>query len=372
MLTNLHAIIFTNRSNYESNLNELTAVRSMSSVPYGGRYRLIDFMLSNVTNAGIADVGLVLQENYQSLLDHVESGKDWDLARKRGGLRLLPPFSQKPGSGNPKGRIEALANLGSYVADIKQEYVLLADGDVAINIDLNKVFEHHLSTGADVTPVVTSRYTGEPECTVYYVDKGNGKYDIVHGPDEATGMEDLNIYIMSKEFLLKQVKEAATHSNFYSMVKHVLLPNADKLNIVPYVFDGFAARITSVASYFKRSMELLKPEVLADLFTPARPVFSKDRTDASSYYAPESKVTNSIVSDGCIIEGVVENCILFRNVKIGKGCVVKNCILMKDVEVGENTSLNYVIADKNVSISANSTLGGAESYPLLLGKGSKV
>lgn len=282
------------------------------------------------------------------------------------------PFSQKPGSGNPRGRIEALANLGSYVADIKQEYVLLADGDVAINIDLHKVFDAHIASGADVTPVVTSKYTGEPECTVYYVAKEDGKYDIVHGPDEPIGQEDLNIYIMSKEFLLKQVKEAATHHNFYSMIKHVLLPNASKLNIVPYVFDGYASRITSVASYFKRSMELLKTEVLFDLFTIDRPIFSKDRTDASTYYSPESKVTNSIVSDGCIIEGVVENSILFRNVKIGKGCVVKNCILMKDVEIGENTNLNYVIADKNVVVSANSTLGGAESYPLLLGKGSKV
>ena len=372
MLTNLHAIIFTNRSNYESNLNELTAVRSMSSVPYGGRYRLIDFMLSNVTNAGIADVGLVLQENYQSLLDHVESGKDWDLARKRGGLRLLPPFSQKPGSGNPRGRVEALANLGGYVADIKQEYVLLADGDVVINIDLDKVFEAHLASGADVTPVCTKHYTGEPNCTVYYVPKEDGKYDIVHGPDEAVGMEDLNIYIMSKEFLLKQVKECATHSNYYSMIKHVLMPNLDKLKIVPYVFDGYASRITSVASYFHCSMELLKPQVLGDLYTPDRPVFSKDRTDPSTYYSPESSVKNSIVSDGCIIEGVVENSILFRNVKIGKGCVVKNCILMKDVEVGDNATINYVIADKNVSVSANSNLGGAESYPLLIGKGSKV
>jgi glucose-1-phosphate adenylyltransferase len=156
------------------------------------------------------------------------------------------------------------------------------------------------------------------------------------------------------------------------MIKHVLMPNLDSLKVVPYIFDGYASRITSVASYFKRSMELLKPEVLSDLFTHERPVFSKDRTDASTYYSPESKVTDSIISDGCIIEGVVENSILFRNVKVGKGCVVKNCILMKDVNVGENSSLNYVIADKNVSISANSTLGGAESYPLLLGKGSKV
>ena len=157
MLTNLHAIIFTNQAEYD--LRELTEQRSMSSVPYGGRYRMIDFMLSNCTNAGITDVGLVLQENYQSLLDHVESGKDWDLARKRGGLRLLPPFSQKAGSGNPRGRMEALANLGPYVDDIKQEYILLADGDVAINIDLHDVFEAHLASGADVTPVCTYNYT---------------------------------------------------------------------------------------------------------------------------------------------------------------------------------------------------------------------
>lgn len=370
MLTNLHAIIFTNQA--ESDLRELTESRSMSSVPYGGRYRMIDFMLSNCTNAGITDVGLLLQENYQSLLDHVESGKDWDLARKRGGLRLLPPFSQKAGSGNPRGTMEALANVISYVQEIRQEYVLLADGDVAINIDLAKAFEAHLASGADVTPICTTHYTGDPTCSTYFVPQEDGKVDVLRNPDEAVGLECLNIYIMSKEFLVHNVKYCASR-NLYSLSRHVLIPNRDTLKIVPYVFNGYAARLTSVTSYYERSMDLLKPECMESLFlSGGRKIFSKDRTDASTYYAPESNVKMSVIADGCIIEGTVENSIIFRNVKIAKGAVVKNCILMKGDSVGENANISYVIADKDVSISANSTLAGHETYPLLIAKGSKI
>ncbi len=369
MLNNLHAIIFTNQDEYQ--LGHLTEVRSISSVPYGGRYRMIDFMLSNCTNAGIIDVGLVLQANYQSLLDHVESGKDWDLARKRGGLRLLPPFSQKRSASNPRGRMEALANLGSYVDDIRQEYVLLADGDLAINIDLAKVFESHVASGADVTAVCTEQYSGEPGCTTYIIPKEDGKVDILRNPDEAAGLEGLNMWVMSKEFLSKSVKYCASR-NLYSLTRHVLIPQADKLNVNTYIFEGYAGRLTSVASYFARSMDLLKPETIHSLFPQDRPIFSKDRTDPSTYYAPESSVKNSVIADGCIIEGIVENSIIFRNVKIAKGAIVKNCILMKDTSVAAGANINCVIADKGTSISENASLAGHEVYPLLLAKNSKV
>ena len=369
MLNNLHAIIFTNQDEYD--LRELTEIRSISSVPYGGRYRMIDFMLSNCTNAGIVDVGLVLTQNYQSLLDHVESGKDWDLARKRGGLRLLPPFSQKAGSANPRGRMEALANLGSYVEDIRQEYVLLADGDIAINLDLADVFASHIASGADVTAVCTHNHSGEPSCTTYIVPKEDGKVDILRNPDEAEGLEGLNMWLMSKDFLVRSVKYCASR-NLYSLTRHVLIPNQDKLKVNTYIFDKYSARLTSVSSYFARSMDLLKPETIQALFPQDRPIFSKDRTDPSTYYAPESSVKNSVVSDGCIIEGTVENSIIFRDVKIAKGAVVKNCILMKNVSVGENANINCVIADKGVSIGAASSLAGHPQYPLLLAKNSKV
>ncbi len=369
MLNNLHAIIFTNQDEYD--LGELTKVRSIASVPYGGRYRMIDFTLSNCTNAGITDVSLVLQANYQSLLDHVESGKDWDLARKRGGLRLLPPFSQKAGSSNPRGRMEALANLGSYVEEIRQEYVLLADGDLAINIDLADVFDSHINSGADVTAVCTRQYSGEPGCTTYIVPKEDGKVDILRNPDEAEGLEGLNMWIMSKEFLAKGVKYCKAR-DLYSLTRHVLIPQQDSLRIHPYVFEGYAARLTSISSYYARSMDLLKPETVESLFPQEREIFSKDRTDPSTYYAPTSSVKNSFIADGCIIEGTVENSIIFRNVKIAKGAVVKNSILMKDVEVSENASINCVIADKGTSISAGSNLSAPAAYPLVLGKNSQV
>lgn len=369
MLTNLHAIIFTNQKSY--NLGELTDFRSMSSVPYGGRYRLIDFMLSSCANAGVSNVGLVLQENYQSLLDHVESGKDWDLARKKGGLRLLPPFSQKAGARDPRGRMESLINLGNYVHEIKQDYVLLADGDLVANIDLEKVMAAHIESGADVTPIVTTNYHGQPLCTNYFVPQEDGTMDVLHNPDDAQGYEALNVYIMSKAFLSDAVKYCKSR-NLYSLVNHVLLPRRKDIKIVPYVFEGYAARFTSVSDYFKDSMEILQKEVIADLFAKERPIFSKDRTDASTYYAPTSSVKNSVVADGCIIEGTVENSIIFRNVKIGKGAVVKNCILMKDTEVGDNSIISYIIADKGSTMTPNTSLAASKLYPLILAKNSTI
>lgn len=368
MLNNVHGILMTNQPGY--NLEKLSSIRSISSVPYGGRYRLVDFILSNMVDDGITDIGVILQQSYQSLLDHLGSGKDWDLARRRGGLRLLPPFSMgNDKQHNYRGMMDALVGLKSYLTEIKQEYLIIADADVVLNISLEKVFNQHIESGADITVVCAKTYTDRPGYASYCTIAEDGSATV---SKKSGGYELLNIYVISKVKLLELV-EIAESKGLISFTGEVLAKKDEYgLKVAPYIFDGYVARFPTVADYFTKSMDLLKKDVRDDLFNPAHPIRSKDRSDPATYYGPDSKVVGSMISDGCVIEGTVENSIVFRNVKVAKGAVVKNCILMKDTEVGENASLNCVICDKSVNISPNRTLSGCETYPIVYAKGTRI
>lgn len=364
MTTQLHGILFAYRDNLH--LRELTSHRTVASIPFGGRYRMCDFMLSNMVNAGITDIGVVMQEKCQSLLDHLGSGKDWDLARKRGGLRVLPPSTN---SRTFRGKMEALYNVYSYLEDIRQDYVVMADGDLACNFDLEAVFEEHLKSGADITAVCTKTRSGEPKLSTYFEVAEDGRIvDVLDGPNVPAGMESLKVYILSTKKLLELVDYCASH-NLDSFTASVLLGMKDKLNIRAFVHDGYVARLTSVAGYYNRSMELLNEDVSAQLFNPDHPICTKDRSDPSTYYGPDSKCVHSLVADGCIIEGTVEDCVIFRGVHVGKNAVVKNCVLMQDTVVEDSAAIRYVIADKDVTIKAHRTLSGHASYPLAIDKG---
>ena len=262
MMKTLHGIIFAYLSNPD--LRELTQNRNTCSIPYGGRYRVIDFMLSNMVNAGMSDVGLIVDANYQSLLDHVGSGKDWDLSRKHGGLRILPPFGYSAGKreGAYRGRMDALAGVRSYLQNIRQDYVVLAGGDLAVNLPLNDIFEAHMRNDADITAVCTSRPLGSPKnCDYFTIGAGGRITDVSVHPPIAQGCESLEVYVLSKELLLSLVDHCAAH-NIPSFSTGVLQGMVGQLKICPYVFDGYAARLQSVAGYFARSMDLLDPAVL--------------------------------------------------------------------------------------------------------------
>lgn len=372
MLNKLHGIIFAYRSN--PSLRELSQHRNTCSIPYGGRYRVVDFMLSNFVNAGVSDVGLIAHANYQSLLDHVSSGKDWDLARKHGGLRILPPFgyADKRGDGNYHGRMDALAGVYSYLQKIRQDYVVLAGGDVAVNLPLAEIFQSHLDSDADMTAVCTSKLNSDPRgCDYFTTDENGFVTDVAVNPTTAAGLESLEVYILSKELLLSLVDHCSTH-NISSFSDGVLVSAVHNLKIHAYQFDGYAARLQSVAGYFARSMELLDPAVRAQLFAPERPIKTKDQSNPSTYYGPGAKSINSLVADGCIIEGEVENCILFRGVHVQKGARVSNCVLMQGTVVQSDAVLKYVITDKNVRVNPGRMLMGHSSYPLAIAKNEIV
>lgn len=371
-MNNLHGILFAYQSH--PHLRELTEHRTTSSIPYGGRYRFIDFMLSSYVNAGITDVGVILHESYQSLLDHLGTGKSWDLSRVRGGLKILPPlaYAKKRDGGRFRGEMEALAGVYTYLQQIRQDYVILGTADLVASLPVAEIFEAHLAKGADITAVCTHHMTGEPEYTTYFTVGAGGKVsDVSCGAGTAFCCESLDVYILSRDLLLSLTDYCASH-NLYRFGRDVLQNMADSLSISPYFFEGYAARIQSSAAYFEKSMELFSPGVRSSLFQAGQPVRTKDRSDPSTYYGPEAKQKNCLTADGCVIEGTVENSILFRGVRVEQGARIKNCILMQDTVIREGAILNCVIADKDVTINQGRMLMGHNSYPLVLAKGSVV
>ena len=368
-MNSLHGIIFSLEK--FSGLRELADNRMPASIPFAGRYRIIDFILSSMVNAGITDVGVVLQGNYQSLLDHLGSGKDWDLSRKHGGLRLLPPFAL--GGAGARGRMEALAGVRTYLESIRQSHVVLAESDLVINIPLDDVFACHLASGADITAVCTSNVNDCCDDTTFFKLGDNGRVIQTLTPlRNPTGhYRSLEIYILSKELLLKLVDECFSQ-DLHSFRGAILQARGDKLNISGYVWDGYAAQIRSLQEYYDRSMELMNSSIRREVFHPQRPIHTKERNDASTYIDPDGSCCGCIVADGCTIEGSVENSILFRGVSVARGAQVKNCILMQDVTVSRDAVLHHVVADKNVDVMESRTLIGSESYPLAIAKGSKV
>ncbi len=372
-MNDLHGILFAYHS--DANLGELTRPRNTCSLAFGGRYRLIDFMLSSYVNAGITDVGLIVHESYQSLLDHLGSGKDWELSRKHGGLRILPPFGYaEKGGGEYRGNMDALAGVYSYLQGIRQDYVIMGWGDIAVNLPVADILDQHINTGADVTVVCTKDLKGAPRSTTYVTVGDNGQVDDLSvNPAAGTenALESLEVYILSKKMLLEMVDYAAAH-NVHNFGRGILLPRLNTLKVMPYMHDGYVARFQSVGGYHERSMELMDPAVRADLFNPERPIRTKDMSNPSTYYGPDSKSVNSLVSDGCRIDGEVENSILSRGVIIEAGAKVTNSVLMQGTVVKAGATLAYVVADKNVTINQDRVLMGHSNYPLAIAKGSVV
>ncbi len=364
-------IIFSNM--HEENVPELVRRRTMASIPFGGRYRIIDFTLSNMVNAGIVTVGLVTSNNYRSLIDHIGSGKDWDLARKDGGLILLPPFSEK----NDKlytTKLEALSSLTGFLSRRKENYVVLTDCDGVARFDISDIIEYHESKNAEITLVSHyGKVAKRSDFTLIDSNEEGRVTDIKHSPRGAEGTKAnifVDLMVINRQFLLNLVEDAIAHG-FASFENDVLLKQLNSLKIYHYDFKGYYAGIDSMSAYYKHNMELLEKDVRDELFGN-RDIYTKVRDSAPSKYGENASVHNSLISDGCVIEGVVENSILFRGVKVAKGAVVKNSIVMQDNYIGENTSLNCVITDKNVVINDNKQLSGCSTLPYFIQKGTRL
>lgn len=369
---NVLGLVFANM--HDTTLGDMTKNRTMGSVMFGGRYRLIDFPLSNMVNSGISEVGVITKSNYQSLLDHLGSAREWDLARKKGGLYILPPFGNVE-STLYRGRIEALYGAMSFIKHSRAEYVILSDCDVVTNIDYKPIVAAHIESGADITAVAhTGVYSSDDikTSTVFNVDADKKVTSVLINPDiSGTCTTSLNVFVMSMDFLIETVNDAMARGNV-SFERNILQEKCRELKIKIYEYDNYFSKLNSPESYFKSNMALLEPENARKLFVSKRSIYTKVSDNAPVKYDLDSKVSNSLIADGCIIEGEVENSVLFRGVKVGKGAKVKNCILMQGTVVGDNAELNYLITDKNVSICENHILTSSPQYPMYVGKGASV
>lgn len=363
---NVLGILYTDTNN--DCISDLTALRTMGSVPYGGRYRFIDFALSNMVNCGISKVGVIAKSNYRSLMDHLGTGKSWDLSRKNSGLFILPPFNR--GMGSFSTRIEALRNTMDFIQASKEEYVLLCDTNIICNMDFGKLTEFHMKKSADITLCYqTGKYPMLNN--VMHLDiNDDGKVvgvSVPPTPVEGQGTYGVN-YIVMRKSLLEHLVNQATAGDYSVFEKEVIMKNVDKLNIVGYEIDTYCSVIDSIQTYFDSNMALLNPDNRDKIFDRSNPIYTKVNDDMPSIYGIGSNTKNSILADGCKIEGSVENSILFRGVHIAKGAVVKNSIIMQSCYIGEDANLNCVIMDKYGVIRPRKSISGDTTYPIYIGK----
>jgi len=362
----------------EELIKEITLTRPLAAVPFGGRFRIIDFILSNMVNSGISNVGIVFSNKYRSLVDHLRSGgKEWDLARKRGGLFLLPPPDHVHYANSIyKGDLEHLYNQKDFLKRSSQKYVLIACSHILYNMNFGEAFQYHLDKQADITVL----YKNEPQspekefsrALVLSVAADGRVTDMkINSADTFGGQIGLEAFIMTKELLLRIIEECITRGEF-DLIKEGIIKNMRRYRIYGYGFKGYIAKINSISSYYQANMDLLNPKIWHELFTESAPIYTKLKDEMPSNYRGQSVVNNSLIADGCIIEGRVENSILFRGVKIQKGARIRNSIIMQKSNIGINAVLENVICDKEVTITKNKRLNGDKNYVVVIEKGMVV
>ncbi len=376
---NVAGLVFSNI--HDRTIPEMTRIRTMASIPFGCRYRLIDFALSNLVNSNITNVGVITHYNYQSLMDHIGGGKDWDLARRSGGIKILPPYvaayENAAAARLYTSRLEALLGAQNFINRCNADYMVLSDCDAVLNIDLNDVIKDHIRSGAYLT-LVTKRmsaaghkFTKERDIAV--VDGNNRITEIArYLPTEGGVDVSTNIMVIRRTDLQAALSEALARG-YNSFHRDIIGRNLEKKLFRAYRYEGWYSQIDSLETYFSASMELLTPEARTGLFDgEGREIYTKIRNSAPTKYAETATVSNSLIADGCVIEGTVENSVLFRGVRVGRGAVVRNSILLQDTFVGADVNLHCVISDKNVVIRDGRVLSGHETMPFFIGKGITV
>ncbi len=350
---------------------ELTKVRSKGSIPYGGRYRLVDFALSNMVNSGITTVGMLTKNNYQSLMDHLGSGKEWDLARKEGGLIMLPPYSDESEI-LYTNRLEALKGATAFLKKAKEDFVVIADSDAVYKLDYSKVIDEHVAKNADITLVYHEHDCGNMKSYIVFDTEKDGKIKSAEVNVKREGVQKryINVLVARTSYLLSLLQMAIARG-WTSFSKDIILPAIKTSRIYGYKLDGYYQDINSLQTYYKANMDLLDKNIRQEIFGD-RDVYTKVNDAPPAKITDTAKVSNSLIHDGCLIEGTVENCILFRNVKVGKGSHLKNCIIMSENAIGENCNLSYVVSDKDSSVSNGMTLAGCEQKPYFINKGSRI
>jgi glucose-1-phosphate adenylyltransferase len=366
-----HVMGVINLVNEPDDLEELTYHRCAASVPFGGRYRLIDFALSNMVNSGIDNVAVFTQHKYRSLMDHLGSGKEWDLDRKRGGLFVLPAVLDES-SGMSRGDLYQFYCHRDYFYRGKEEFVIVSRGHMVCNINFTDAVRYHEEMKADITVIYKDTTEDEPAKFRRLAVKDDGRVTVMedHTGRLRTNHVSMEMYIMSKALLLDMV-ESCLAQGYDHLVRDGIMKNIDKLSVYGYKYEGYMGIVNSIPSYYKHSMQLLNPKIWRELFFQRDLIYTKVKDEPPAKYLEHAWVRNALIANGCTIEGKVENSILFRGVKIRKGVYVKNSIILQNCEIEESVIIENAILDKDVFISRGRVLTGDHKAPFIAHK-SKV
>ena len=376
MAINAAGIIFSSLN--DNTLSRLTSDRTVAAIPFACRYRLVDFCLSSMVNANISNINLVANYNYRSLTEHIGSGKDWDLARRSGGIRIISPY-QTAHSSTAKmfsTHMEALISMKEYIDEFTEDYVILMDSDNVLNIDLEEVVKTHERTGAKITLVTkqTEKDYSSKHPRMMLSSVAGKVADITMSSvyTDRNPELSLGIFVMSTVYLRKIIEEAQGY-NTHSLT-NILLRNFKTQNYRTYKYTGFVASVSSFLDYYKYSVLLAKDEAARSslLYKAEAPIYTRVHNSAPVVYKEGAKVENSMIADECVIEGTVINSVIFRGVHVSKGAVVKDSVLFSGTYVGKNATLNCIVTDKDVHVSDNVQLSGNENIPFYVQKGRKV
>lgn len=322
---------------YYEDLGDLIEHRSLAALPFAGRYRMIDFVLSNMVNSGIGSVAIFPKAQYRSLLDHLGSGKSWDLNRKRDGLFFFPsPVIDREMKGI--GSFHQFAANIDFFLRSTQEYSLIANSQTVMNMDIKPLLIGHIESGCDITEV----------------RNGEGA--------------SLGLFLLKTSLLIHLIETRSDTG--YTCMNDVVRDCNHSYTICHYRYGDYAVMVDSLQTYYHESLNLLKPEIWRKLFKKNRPVFTKVKDEPPSRYLQGSTVQNSLVANGCSIKGHVEGSIISREVTIGKGSIIKNSIIMQKCKIGDNCYLDSVILDKDVKVAGGTMITGTMQAPYVIRKGT--
>lgn len=343
-------------------MQALSQKRAICAMPVAGSYRSIDFTLSNMSNSHIQKVAVLTQYNSRSLNEHLNSSKWWDFGRKQGGLSVLTPTVTADNSNWYRGTADAIYQNLSFLKNSHEPYVIIASGDGIYKMDYNKVLEYHIDKKADITVVCRDMEPGTDieRFGTIRMDEEFRITEFEEKPLQAkSNTISCGIYVVRRRLLIEMIEKCAEEDR-YDFVRDILIRYKDLKRIYGYKITDYWRNIASVEDYFKTNMDFLRPEVRDYFFRQYPDIYSKVEDLPPAKYNPGARVRNSLVSSGCIVNGVVENSVIFKKVYIGNNCVIKNSIILNDVYIGDNTYIENCIVESRDTIRANSSYVGED------------
>ena len=349
-------------------MRELSNKRAIAAMPIAGSYRSVDFALSSMSNSHIQKVAVLTQYNSRSLNEHLSSSKWWDFGRKQGGLFVFPPMQTPDNSFWYRGTADSIYQNLNWLKNCHEPYVVIASGDGVYKLDFNKVLEYHIAKKADVTIVV--RDMPETEDVTRFglvrMDDDDRILQFEEKPMAASSHTiSCGIYVIRRRQLIELIEKSGEEGRF-DFVKDILIRYKDVKRICGYKMDSYWSNIATVESYYRTNMDFLRPEIRDYFFRQYPDVYSKVDDLPPAKYNPGCDVRNSLVSSGSIINGYVENSLIFKDVFVGENCVIRNSIVLNGVFLGDNVRLENCIVESRNTIRPNSTYIGEDGIRVVI------